>query len=141
MPSGFTAIPSGIRLGSATPAGVAFGDQVVYRAAPPAPVDNPGRLTVTVARLSSRNERYTFTLTDADGINDNTGSFTNLTVNVTSRDGRTDRVTLFRVDANTWRGTRDSANDRWLQGTAVVTYVDATSGASHTITETYSLTV
>lgn len=94
--------------------------------------DREGMLSVTVQR-NGRNEDYTYTLTDPDGIRA-VG-----TLNLTSRDGRTATVNLARVDTNTFRGTRTSANDRWLQATATINYTDALTGTIHTITQPYSV--
>ena len=130
MPVRFTAEPGGIRIGAGTASGVAIGGAVVYRAGR---ADRGGALTVTGVATTRSREIYTFTLADPDGIR-SVG-----TLNLTARDGNAATVELQRVDANTFRGTRTSANDRWLTGTAVVNYTDAASGTIHTITQPYSV--
>ena len=99
------------------------------------PAEQEGTLTVTGV-ASGRDENYTFLLTDPNGIRSVTS-----VVALTARDGNTASLTLSRVDANTFRGNRTSRNNRWLTATAVVTYVDTTSGDSHTITQPYTISL
>ena len=79
---------------------------------------------------------YVFTLTDSRGIR------TGASAVITSRDGRTQNVAISRQgDSNTFVGFFTPRHNRWLTATAVVTYVDATSGDSHTITQPYTITL
>lgn len=96
--------------------------------------DTPGSLSVAVT-LVGRNYNFVLSITDPDGIR----SLTSATF--TARDGTTANVLedFSRSDANTFAGTDSRRNARWASGTLSVTYVDATSGASHTLTQTWSV--
>ena len=98
-----------------------------------APVDRPGTLSVSVT-LQGRNYEFTFSVADPDGIR----ALTSATV--TASDGTSaDALADFaRRDANTFAGTDSRRNARWASGTMSVTYVDATSGESRTLTQTWS---
>ena len=97
------------------------------------PVDTPGTLSVTVTQVG-RNYNFVFSVADPNGIRSLTSAM------VTARDGtRADVIGDFsRSDANTFAGTDSRRNARWASGTMTVTYVDATSGASRTLTQTWS---
>ena len=97
------------------------------------PVDQPGRLSVSVNRVG-RDYNFTFSVSDQDGIRSVTSAI------FTASDGRTDDGTsdFSRSDANTFAGTDSRRNARWASGTLAVTYVDATSGASHTLRQNWS---
>ena len=99
----------------------------------PAAVDRPGVFTVSVARVG-RDYNFTFSITDPDGIRSITSAV------VTANDGRTaDALGDFsRSDANTFGGTDSRRNARWSSGTFAVTYVDAASGESRTVTVPFS---
>ena len=99
-----------------------------------APSDTPGTLAVNVAVRSGR-RNFVFSVADINGIR----SITSATV--TARDGQQASVLgdLSRTDANTFSGTDIRRNARWNSGTMSVTYVDATSGESHTLTETWAV--
>ena len=97
------------------------------------PVDRPGTFSLTVTR-SGRDYQFAFSVADPDGIR----SLSSATV--TASDGTTaDALGDFsRSDANTFAGSDSRRNARWASGTMSVTYVDAASGASRTLTRTWS---
>ena len=97
-------------------------------------VDSPGSVSVTATRSGS-NRNFAFNLTDINGIR----SITSATL--TASDGRTANVLsdFTRSNSNTFTGTDTRRNARWNSGTLTVTYVDATSGDSHTVVDTWSL--
>ena len=96
--------------------------------------DTPGTLTVTASR-SSGTTTFNFSITDPDGIR----SLTSATL--TARDSTTANVRsdFSRTNANTFGGTDTRRNARWNSGTLSVTYVDNTSGASHTLSQTWAV--
>ena len=100
--------------------------------APSAP-DVVGTLTISVTR-SGRNYAFAFSVTDPNGIR----SITSATL--TARDDTEANIMsdFVRSDANTFQGTDTRRNARWSRGTIAVTYVDATSGASHTLTRNWT---
>ena len=96
--------------------------------------DRPGTLAVSVS-LSGRNYEFTFSVTDPDGIRSITAA------TVTASDGTVANVLgdFARSDANTYAGTDSRRNARWASGTMSVTYTDATSGESRTLTQNWSV--
>ena len=96
--------------------------------------DTPGTLTVTARRVGGATT-FALSITDPNGIR----SITSATL--IARDGqRADALGDFsRSDANTFAGTDRRANARWRRGSLTVVYVDATSGTSHTLTQTWSV--
>ena len=99
------------------------------------PSDSPGTLAVAVRR-SGRDYIFTFSVSDPDGIRSLTAA------TVTARSDGTQASALgdlSRSDANTFSGTDTRRNARWMSGTMSVTYVDATSGESHTLTQDWSV--
>ena len=98
------------------------------------PPDVAGALTISIRR-SGRDRLFSFSLSDANGIRSITTS------TLTASDGNTANIMgdWSRSDANTFAGTDSRRNARWNSGTLSVTYVDATSGESHTLTQTWSL--
>lgn len=96
--------------------------------------DQPGTLTATVSQVG-RDYNFVFRLTDPDGIR----SISSATLQAS--DARTADVLsdFSRSDANTFAGTDSRRNARWNSGTLTVTYIDAASGASRTLTANYSL--
>ena len=97
-------------------------------------VDSPGSVSVTASR-SGRNRNFAFNLTDINGIRSVTSAM------LVASDGQSDNVLsdFTRSNANTFTGTDTRRNARWNSGTLTVTYVDATSGNSHTVSDTWSL--
>ena len=97
------------------------------------PVDTPGVLAVSVT-LVGRNYNFTFSVTDVNGIRSLTAA------TVIASDGTSANVLgdFSRTNANTFSGTDARRNARWSSGTMRVTYVDAVSGASQTLTQTWS---
>ena len=98
------------------------------------PVDRAGTLAVAVV-LQGRDYNFTFSVTDPDGIRSLTAA------TVTARDNTVANALgdFSRSDANTFAGTDSRRNARWSSGTMSVTYVDATSGESRTLTRTWSV--
>ena len=96
--------------------------------------DEPGRLSVSVQR-SGRNYNFTFSVSDPNGIRSIT-SATARASDGTNADATGDFV---RRNANTFTGTDSRRNARWARGTMSVTYVDNTSGASHTLQQSWSI--
>lgn len=97
-----------------------------------APVDSPGTLSVAVT-LSGRNYGFVFSVSDPDGIRSLTAA------TVTARDNTVDNVLadFARSDANTFAGSDSRRNARWASGTMTLTYVDAKSGESRTLTQNW----
>ena len=96
--------------------------------------DEPGNLTVSARRTSGRTT-ITFSITDPNGIRALTSA------SAAARDGtRADFLGDFsRDDANTFSGDDTRGNARWNRGTLTVVYVDAASGRSHTLIQTWSV--
>ena len=96
--------------------------------------DSPGTLTVTASRQGGATA-FALSITDPNGIRSLTSAV------LTARDNqRADIIGDFsRSNANTFSGTDRRANARWRRGSLTVVYVDATSGASHTLTQTWSV--
>ena len=96
--------------------------------------DSPGVLTVNASR-QSRGANIAYSVTDADGIRAVTA------VIMVASDGTRSDVTseITRSDANTFAGTSRRMNNKWRAGSITVTYTDATSGASHTVTQDWSV--
>ena len=97
------------------------------------PADRTGTLSVAVTRRG-RDYNFVFSVIDPDGIR----SLTAATVTASS-DGQTASALadFSRSDANTFAGSDSRRNARWASGTMSVTYVDATSGESRTVTGTW----
>ena len=97
------------------------------------PVDTPGVLAISVTR-QGRNYIFTFSIGDTDGIRSVTAA------SLTASDGTNSNVLsdFSRRNANTFAGTDSRRNARWASGSISLTYVDATSGASHTLTNTWT---
>lgn len=96
--------------------------------------DATGALTVRATRRS-RGANIDYSITDTDGIR----SITSV-VMVAGDDTRSDVTSqIARDDANTFSGTSARNNNKWRVASITITYVDATSGASHTLTERWSL--
>ena len=95
--------------------------------------DTPGTLSIT-ATPATRGFTFVWSITDPNGIRSIT------TATLTARDGTNANVLsdFIRSDANTFAGTDARRNARWSSGTLSVTYVDAASGESRTLTETWS---
>ena len=89
-------------------------------------------LTVTQA---SRGYDFAFSVTDPDGIR----SISAATVTASDGTQASALEDFARTNANTFAGTDNRRNARWASGTMSVTYVDATSGASVTVTGTWSV--
>ena len=96
--------------------------------------DTPGTLNLSVTRSGGRTT-WTFSITDPNGIRAVTAA------TMTARDGTVANILadFTRSDANTFGGTDTRANARWRRGNMSVTYVDATSGASHTLTQAWDV--
>ena len=114
----------GIAIGGSQIGGMALGSRVVYRK-PVVVTDSAGVLTPNVT-LSGRNYVFASTITDPDGIRGITSAV------LTARDGQTATIDFTRRDDNTFTHAQSRRNARWASGTMRVTYVDATSGNSHT---------
>ncbi len=102
-------------------------------AAAAAPVDSPGTLSVAVTR-KGRDYNFVFSVTDPDGIR----SLTAATVTARDNTVASALADLARSDANTFAGRDSRRNARWASGTMAVTYVDATSGESRTLTQAWT---
>ena len=96
--------------------------------------DELGSLTVSASRARGRTT-LTIRLSDPNGIRAVSSA------TLTARDGTTATITgdLARADANTFTDTDSRANARWNRGSLSVTYVDAASGNSHTLTQTWTV--
>lgn len=126
-----TGTPAGVAFGSALLGGLAFGANVLYRAVT-TPVDRPGTLTPNVS-ISGRNRVFASTLTDPDGIRGVSAS------TITARsDGQVSQITWTRRDANTFVHTQSRRNTRWNSGTMSVTYTDG-NGVETTLTANWSV--
>ena len=99
----------------------------------PPPPDRPGVLMVQVTRVG-RDYTFVFSVSDPNGIR------SLISATVTASDGRQASAIgdFARTDANTFAGRDSRRNARWASGTMSVTYVDATSGQSVTLQETWS---
>ena len=96
--------------------------------------DRPGTLSVTVTRVG-RNYNFVFSITDPDGIR----SLSTATVTSASQGTVANVLGDFsRSDASTFAGTDTRRNARWAAGTLSVTYVDNRSGATVTLTQTWT---
>ena len=117
--------------------GFAIGSEKVFSSAQPAPVDQPGTLTIVAQRISGRNPyQVNATVTDPDGIRAVTSAiFTSAVDSQTS-----DRTAQFaRTDANTFStGARALRNARWARSSVVVTYTDGLGNTS-TLTQSYAI--
>ena len=113
---------------------VSIGDTLVDSGMDAPAPDMPGTLTVSVDQVG-RNFNFTFSVSDPNGIRSLTSAV------LTSRDSRTADVLsdFSRSDANTFSGTDSRRNARWSSGSLGVVYVDAVSGNSHTLLETFSV--
>ena len=96
--------------------------------------DNLGTLSVTPTRRS-RGVDVNYSITDADGIRAVTA------VIMLAGDGTRSDVTseITRTNANTFSGVSNRANNKWRNANITITYTDATSGASHTLTQAWSV--
>ena len=96
--------------------------------------DRQGTLTVGASRRS-RGATINYSITDPNGIRGITS------VIMLADDGTRSDVTsqITRTDANTFGGTNVRSNNKWRVASITITYVDAASGASHTLTESWSL--
>ena len=99
------------------------------------PSANVGGVLSVAAVRRSRGATIDFSIADADGIRAVTS------VIMLANDGTRSDVTstIARTDANTFAGTSVRSNNKWRVASITITYVDATSGASHTLTENWSL--
>lgn len=117
----------------ATAAKVYLGTTLLHDPAP-APVDRPGTLTLDATR-QSRGANIDYSVTDPDGIRAVTS-----VVMLAGDDTRSDVTSkIARTDANTFGGTSRRLNNKWRVGSITIVYADATSGASHTLTQSWSL--
>ena len=101
---------------------------------PPAPIDRPGRLTISAQRRSRGGAQVQATLIDPDGVARVTAA------TLTASDGNS-RDVLFttRQDANTIASENMVLqNNRWRDASLSVTYLE-TGGAQRTLTESYSV--
>ena len=96
--------------------------------------DVPGTLSIA-ASVARGTRNFNFSIVDTNGIR----SITSATLE--ARDGTSANVLtdFARTDANTFAGTDSRRNARWNRGMLTVTYVDAASGNSHTLTATWSI--
>ena len=96
--------------------------------------DTAGTLTADATR-QSRGANINYSITDPDGIRGVTS------VIMLADDGTRSDVTaqITRSDANTFSGTSRRLNNKWRVASITITYVDAVSGASHTLTQSWSL--
>ena len=96
--------------------------------------DTPGSATIAVV-LRGRNYEFTFSVTDPDGIRSVT------TATLTASDGTQANIMgdFARNDANTFDGVDSRRNARWRSGTMRITYVDAASGESRTVSANWSV--
>lgn len=100
----------------------------------PAPVDRLGTLSVNAVR-QSRGATINYSIADADGIRSVTS-----VVMVAGDDTRSDVTSeAARSDANTFSGTSRRNNNKWRVGSITITYVDAASGESRTLMQSWSL--
>lgn len=98
--------------------------------------DTAGTLTL-VATRASRGASFVITLADTDGVRSVTAA--DMTGN-RGRSANADVVALFaRTDANTFAARFARNNNRFREGFIDVTYVDAASGASHTLRQTWNV--
>ena len=97
-------------------------------------VDAGGMLNVSATRRS-RGALIDYSITDTDGIRSVTS------VIMRADDGTISDVTsqIARSDANTFAGVSTRSNNKWRVASITITYVDAKSGASHTLTRSWSL--
>ena len=96
--------------------------------------DTPGALNVTAVRRRN-GATIDYLVTDVNGIRSLTS------VIMRASDGTVSNVTsaTARTDANTFAGTSVRANNKWRNASITITYVDARSGASHTLTQNWSI--
>lgn len=101
---------------------------------PDAPVDQPGTLSVRAVR-ASRGATIDYSISDPNGIRAVTA------VIMLAGDGTRSDVTsqIARTDRNTFAGSSRRLNNKWRVARITITYTDATSGASHTLTQSWSL--
>ena len=111
--------------------GLAFDDEQYVQAE----TDTPGMLTVEATRRS-RGARIVITVNDRDGIRAVTS-----VIMIAGDDTRSDVSSIMsRTNAaTTFSGTSNRANNKWRVGRVNVTYIDAKSGASHTLTASWSI--
>lgn len=103
-------------------------------AAAAGPVNRPGTLSVNAVR-QSRGATINYSIADADGIRSVTS-----VVMVAGDDTRSDVTSeAARSDANTFSGTSRRLNNKWRVGSITITYVDAASGESRTLTGSWSI--
>ena len=123
----------GVFIGGIEYSNIFFGGAEIYAKAV-APVDTLGTLTLSASR-SGRNRNFTARLSDPDGVRSITSAV------ATASDSRTaNQLSDFsRTNANQFDATFSKRQSRWNSGTLTVVYVDATTGASHTLTDTWSL--
>ena len=96
--------------------------------------DSPGILTVDVTRRS-RGATVNYSIADPDGIRAVTA-----VIMVAGDDTRSDVTSaITRSDANRFSGVSVRSNNKWRVASITITYVDATSGTSHTLTRSWSI--
>ena len=117
-------------IGGKKVAGALIDGDHVFSAAQP---DSPGTLAVAVT-LTGRDYNFVFSVTDTDGIRSLTAA------TVTASDGRqaSALADFTRSDANTFAGTDSRRNARWASGTMSVTYVEARTGETRTLSQPWS---
>ena len=99
-----------------------------------ASTDTAGVLTINAVR-ASRGATIGYSIADADGIRAVTS-----VVMIAGDDTRSEVTSeIARSDANTFTGSSRRLNNKWRVGSMTITYTDATSGASHTLTQTWSI--
>ena len=126
-----TGTPAGVAYGGAVLGGLAFGDNVLFKQAV-APVDRPGTLNAGVTR-SGRDTVFASVLSDPDGIRSVDSA------RVASRTGgRTADIVFNRRDANSFTHGATRRNADWRAGTMTVIYTDG-NGVRATVTADWNV--